>query len=164
LYENVKDYQYYYPSIVMPSEYNDLVNEDGNVSIVLAKQHSKCIEKALKDLQSKDIPCEGVVIDQFSSSKNRVSDELGELGKSVVVTQFHKGESDIAVAAASIIARGIFIEEFERMNQKYDFDFPKGASNVIDSGLSFIQKHGKEELRNVAKVGFKTTQRILALV
>jgi ribonuclease HIII len=148
----------------MPSEYNDLVNQDGNVSIVLAKQHSKCIEKALKNLQSKDIPCEGVVIDQFSSSKDRILNELGELGRKVKVTQFHKGESDIAVAAASIIARGIFLEQFEKMSKEYDFNFPKGASNVIDSGLSFIQMHGREELRKVAKVGFKTTQRILALV
>jgi ribonuclease HIII len=164
LYNHVKDYPYYYPSIVMPSEYNDLVNQDGNVSIVLAKQHSKCIEKALKNLQSKDIPCEGVVIDQFSSSKDRILNELGELGRKVKVTQFHKGESDIAVAAASIIARGIFLEQFEKMSKEYDFNFPKGASNVIDSGLSFIQMHGREELRKVAKVGFKTTQRILALV
>lgn len=164
LYYLVKDYPYYYTSILNPSEYNDMVNEDGNVSIVLAKQHSKCIEMALSDLQKKGVPCQSVVIDQFSSSKNRILDELGEFGKKVKVEQFHRGESDIAVAAASIIARGIFLEEFERMNKKYDFNFPKGASNVIDSGLSFIQKHGKEELRNVAKVGFKTTQRILALV
>lgn len=164
LYLHVKEYPYYYESIVHPSEYNDLVNEDGNVSIVLAKQHSKCIEKALKDLQQKGISCESVVIDQFSSSKNRILDELGVLGKEVKVKQFHKGESDIAVAAASIIARGIFLEEFDRMSEKYDFNFPKGASNVINSGISFIQKYGQEELRDVAKVGFKTTQRILALV
>jgi ribonuclease HIII len=90
--------------------------------------------------------------------------ELGELGKKVDVEQFHEGESDIAVAAASIIARGIFLEEFDKMSKEYDFDFPKGASNVIDSGLSFVKKYGVEELRNVAKVGFRTTQRILALV
>ena len=164
LYSHVRDYQYYYPSVVYPREYNDLVNVDGNVSIVLAKQHSKCIEMGLKDLKEKGIECNQVVIDQFSSSKNRVLDELGKLGSKVEIKQFHKGESDIAVAAASIIARGIFIEEFEAMSEKYDFDFPKGASNVIDSGLSFIQKHSREELGNVAKVGFKTTQRILALV
>jgi ribonuclease HIII len=164
LYENVKDYQFCYPSVVKPAEYNDLVNENGNVSIVLAKQHSKCIEMALKDLQDKGKYCESVVIDQFSSSKNRILDELGELGKQIKITQFHKGESDIAVAAASIIARGIFLEEFEKMSREYDFDFPKGASNVIDAGLKFIKQHSREELRNVAKVGFKTTQRILALV
>jgi ribonuclease HIII len=164
LYSFVKDYPYYYSSIVKPEEYNDLVNKDGNVSIVLAKQHSKCIENALKDLQEKNIPCESVVIDQFSSSKNRILDQLGQLGKTVNVKQFHKGESDIAVAAASIIARGIFLEEFEKMNEEYAFNFPKGASNVIDSGTSFIKEYGREELRKVAKVGFKTTQRILALL
>jgi ribonuclease HIII len=164
LYNHVKEYPYYYASILQPSEYNDLVNEDGNVSIVLAKQHSKCIEMALLDLKKNGIPCEGVVIDQFSSSKNRILDQLGDLGKKVNVKQFHKGESDIAVAAASIIARGIFLEEFERLDREYNFHFPKGSSNVVDPAISFIKQHGKEELRNVAKVGFKTTQRILALV
>jgi ribonuclease HIII len=164
LYNHVKEYPYYYFSVLMPSKYNDVVNEVGNVSIVLAREHSKCIEMALKDLKAKNVPCKSVVIDQFSSSKYRILDELGELGKKVEVKQFHKGESDIAVAAASIIARGIFVEEFEKMNEKYDFDFPKGASNVVDSALNFVRVHGREELRNVAKVGFKTTQRILALV
>ena len=164
LYNHVKDYPYYYATILKPAQYNDAVNEDGNVSIVLAKQHSKGIEEDLIDLEKNGIACESVVIDQFSSSKSRVLDQLGDLGKTVDVKQFHKGESDIAVAAASIIARGIFLEEFEKMDKEYDFHFPKGASNVVDSALSFIEKHGQEELRNVAKVGFRTTQRILALV
>lgn len=164
LYNHVRDYPYYYPSIVHPSEYNDLVNREGNVSILLAKQHSKCIEMGLKDLKEKNVPCESVVIDQFSSSKNRILDELGDLGRSVKVTQFHKGESDIAVAAASIIARGIFLEEFSKMNEKYGFKFPKGASDVIDSGIEFVKKYGRKELRNVAKVSFRTSQKIFALV
>ena len=164
LYSNVKDYPYYYPSIVSPSEYNDLVNKEGNVSILLAKQHSKCIEMGLKDLKEKGVPCESVVIDQFASSKHRILDELGDLGKKVEVVQFHKGESDIAVAAASIIARGIFIDEFKKMNEKYNFDFPKGATNVINSGIEFVQRYGREELRNVAKVSFRTSQKIFALV
>ena len=164
LYNHVKDYPYYYPSIVYPAEYNDLVNIEGNVSILLAKQHSKCIEMGLKDLKKKDVPCHSVVIDQFASSKNRILDQLGELGKKVDVEQFHRGESDIAVAAASIIARGIFIEEFKKMNEKYDFIFPKGASDVINSGIDFVKKYGREELRNVAKVSFRTSQKIFALV
>ena len=164
LYNHVKDYPYYYPSIVYPAEYNDLVNLEGNVSILLAKQHSKCIEMGLKDLKNKDIPCQSVVIDQFASSKNRILDELGDFGKKVDVKQFHKGESDIAVAAASIIARGIFVEEFKKMNEKYNFDFPKGASDVINSGIEFVKRYGRNELRNVAKVSFRTSQKIFALV
>ncbi|HCC68101.1 TPA: ribonuclease HIII [Patescibacteria group bacterium] len=164
LYARVKDYPYYYPIVLYPKIYNDLTNEYGNLSILLAKQHTQCIETALEDLGKKDIECKKVVIDQFSSSKHRILDELGPLGKYVDIEQFHKGESDIAVAAASIIARGIFLEEFDRLRAKYDFNFPKGASNVIRSGIDFVRIYGAEKLRDVAKVSFKTTKKILKLV
>lgn len=162
-FENVKEYPYYYSSIVYPSEYNELSSKYGNVSILLAKQHSIVIEKALKDLKSKDIECSYIVVDQFSAAKSRVTNELGELGKSVELRQFHKGESDIAVAAASIFARGIFLQEWDRMNEKYNFIFPKGASNVLDSAKLFVSEYGAEELRNVSKIGFKTTQEVLRM-
>lgn len=162
-FKKVKDYPYYYSSVVTPQEYNKQALEYGNVSILLAKQHSLVIEKALLDLQSKGIECKHVVIDQFSSSKNRVIDELGELGSKIELEQYHKGESDIAVASASIIARGIFLEEWGKMNSKYGLQFPKGASNVIQFGRDFISEYGQEELKSVAKVGFRTTKDILKL-
>ena len=158
MYEEMKKYPYYYPSIVSPEEYNRLVKEIGNVAILLAKQHSKVIEMALEDLKEKKIKCQKVVIDQFSSKQNRVKDELGTLGKGVEFEQYHKGESDIAVACASVLARGIFLEEMEEMSEKYYFRFPKGASNVIPSAKEFIAKHGMDELSKVAKVSFKTTR------
>lgn len=163
MFEKVREYPYYYSSVVHPSEYNELASKYGNVSILLAKQHSIVIERALCDLQSKGIECKNVVIDQFSSSKSRVVDELGDLGKRIELEQYHKGESDIAVAAASIIARGIFLEEWGKMNSKYGLQFPKGASNVIDFGKGFVLEYGQEELKKVAKVGFKTTKDILKL-
>jgi len=161
MYEEMKKYPYYYSSIVSPEEYNRLVEEIGNVAILLAKQHSKVIEMALEDLKRKKIECKKVVIDQFSSKQNRVRDELGTLGKGVELEQYHKGESDIAVACASVLARGIFLEEMEKMSDSYYFSFPKGASNVIPSAKEFLAKHGMDELSKVAKVSFKTTQSIL---
>ena len=161
MYEEMKEYPYYYPSIVSPEEYNRLIKETGNVAILLAKQHSKVIEIALEDLKRKKKECKKVVIDQFSSKQNRVRDELGTLGKGVELEQYHKGESDIAVACASVLARGIFLEEMEKMSDSYYFSFPKGASNVIPSAKEFLAKHGMDELSKVAKVSFKTTQSIL---
>jgi len=163
-FKEVRDYKYYYPSIVHPEEYNTLVNETGNVSILLARQHSKVIEMGLKDLKEKGIQCNHAVIDQFSSLKSRVINELGELGKEIQLRQYHKGESDIAVASASIIARGIFLEEMAKMNKKYSFKFPKGSSNVVNSAREFVKKYGEYELRRVAKIGFKTTKKVLSLV
>ena len=162
-FQTVKDYPYYYSSVVKPKEYNELSSKYGNVSILLAKQHSLVIEKALSDLQSKKVECKHVVIDQFSSSKSRVINELGELGKQIELEQYHKGETDIAVAAASIIARGIFLEEWEKMNREYDFVFPKGASNVLYEAKQFVSRYGVEELRNVSKIGFRTTQEVMKM-
>ena len=163
LFNMVSDYPYYYTSVLYPKEYNELVDKYHNVSILLAKQHSKVIEMGLTDLKNKNIDCEYVVIDQFSTSKSRVENELGELGKECELIQHHKGESDIAVASASIMARGIFLKEWSKMSEEYQFDFPKGASNVISQGKEFVSMYGQEKLVDVAKVGFKTTKQILTL-
>ncbi|OGC36656.1 ribonuclease HIII [candidate division WS6 bacterium RIFOXYC1_FULL_33_9] len=162
LFNNVREYPYYYSSIVHPSEYNTLIKKYKNASLLLAKQHSKVIEIALKDLKEKNINCEYVVIDQFSTSKSRVIDELGKLGKETELIQHHKGESDIAVACASVIARGIFLEEWDKMNDRYYFNFPKGSSNVLESAKLFVSSHGEKELSTVAKVSFRTTKQVLS--
>lgn len=161
LFNSIDGYKYFYSSIVYPKEYNRLIKEYRNASLLLAKQHSLVIENGLKDLKEKNIKCEYVVIDQFSNSKSRVSDELGDLGKSIEVIQHHKGESDIAVACASVIARAIFVKEWDKMCNKYNFDFPKGASSVIEKGREFVSIFGKDELDNVAKTSFKTTNSLV---
>jgi ribonuclease HIII len=161
LYGKIKDYPYKYISIVYPLEYNRLILETGNVAILLARQHSFVIEKALLDLKSKGIECKKVVIDQFSSKKSRVLDELGELGSSIAFEQYHKGESDIAVACASVFARAIFLQEMEKMSNLYNFEFPKGSSNVIERARLFVKQKSQEELKKVAKISFKTTKSVL---
>lgn len=163
LFNTVSDYPYYYTSILHPQEYNKLVEEYHNVSILLAKQHTKVIEMGLTDLKNKNLDCKYVVVDQFSTSKSRVENELGKLGKKCELIQHHKGESDIAVASASIIARGIFLREWSKMSEEYQFEFPKGASNVISQGKEFVSIYGHEKLADVAKIGFKTTKQILTL-
>jgi ribonuclease HIII len=161
IYQEIKDYQYYYVSIVKPEEYNKQIKELRNVSILLARQHSKVIEMGLRDLAEKNIECKEVVIDQFSSKKSRVIDELGPLAKKIRFVQFHKGESDIAVACSSVIARAIFLAELDKIEKEYYFTFPKGASNVIKAGREFVKKHGVGELEKVAKISFKTTKKVI---
>jgi len=51
-----------------------------------------------------------------------------------------------------------------KMNKKYSFKFPKGSSNVINPAKDFVKKYGVDELRRVAKIGFKTTKKVLSLV
>jgi ribonuclease HIII len=161
IYKEIKDYPYHYVSIVNPEEYNTQIKKLKNVSVLLAKQHSKVIEMGLRDLANKDIECKEVVIDQFSSKKSRVIDELGPLAKKIRFVQFHKGESDIAVACSSVIARAIFLAELDKIEKEYYFTFPKGASNVIKAGREFVKKHGVGELEKVAKISFKTTKKVI---
>ena len=67
-----------------------------------------------------------------------------------------------AVACASILARAKFLEVMDKMNQHYNFDFPFGSGEKVDeAGKEFITQFSEEKLKEVAKIHFKNTQRIL---
>ena len=145
---------YTHEVVISPEEYNDRYVTLRNANKLLAQGHAKAIEETYKSIPKGD--CALVVVDQFSKSKSRVLDELLENGKKLEIVQMHGGESDIAVAAASIVARGRFLEEMRKMGEKYKVTFPKGASDVISFGKKFLKDYGIDELKNVAKMSFKT--------
>ena len=132
---------------ISPKEYNARIKERNNANIVLAEGHASAIENVLGSIQSG--VCGLVLIDQFSKSKARVLDELHENGSKMRVEQRHKGESDAAVAAASILARARFLEELAGMGERYGMTVPKGASDVIESGKHFVDVHGADALDTV---------------
>ena len=85
-----------------------------------------------------------------------------EKGRSIILEQHHKAESDIAVAAASVIAREQFLLHLAKLSQTFGIQLPKGASQaVIDAAKSYVAKHGPDALGKVAKLHFKTTQSVL---
>jgi ribonuclease HIII len=124
-------------------------------------KHAQAAKKLFERVKGEGLKCEFVVFDQFSKRKSRLEDAMADA--SLKVVQFHKGESDMAVAASSVLARYYFLREWGDMQLKYGFAFPKGSSEVLDAGREFVAKHGQDELRNVAKVSFKTTKKILTL-
>lgn len=66
-----------------------------------------------------------------------------------------------AVAVASCIARFIFLNEINKMEQKYEIKFTKGASDiVIEDAKRFISKYGKDRLNEVCKLHFKNYKEI----
>ena len=150
----VKDLEYEV-KIINPREYASLNEEFKNISIVLSKVHVEVISELFERVGD-DV--EFVVIDQFSKSQKRLNDEYS---LSVPLKQFHHAESDVAVAAASIIARYFFLLEFKKMKEKYNLKFPLGATHVIKFGRNFYKKYGMEGLRDVAKVSFRTTEKII---
>ena len=106
--------------------------------------------------------CPMAISDQFANPE-LLRRSLGERGKKIDLRQRHKAEADIAVAAASILARERFINWLDQTGERAGTTLPKGASDaVIQAGIEITNRHGKDVLHKVAKLHFKTTNEILA--
>ena len=85
-----------------------------------------------------------------------------EKGRKLRLIQTPKAERYTAVAGASILARDRFLSRMEKLSREYGILLPKGASDrVIQPALDIIKKRGLDELKRVAKLHHKTTQKIL---
>ena len=73
-----------------------------------------------------------------------------------------KAESDVAVAAASILARDRFVGLLDKASEALGTTLPKGACpQVITTARALVTAHGPGILREYAKVSFKTTRAVL---
>jgi ribonuclease HIII len=144
--------------------YNRMYDSMKSVNRILAWAHGQVIENLrLVEYQMQPPPTRAIV-DQFASTEATVQRALKSLGRQIEVIQRHKAESDIAVAAASILARDEFVRRLKQMGEKYGMKFPKGASEEVEQvGREFVEKYGPEELKKVAKLHFRTACRILGL-
>ena len=84
-------------------------------------------------------------------------------GKDVELVQKPKAEEDLAVAAASILARAEFLKRLYFLSQDIGINLPKGASVLVEeTGLKLVKLQGVQILDKVVKKHFKITKRILA--
>lgn len=142
---------------ISPEKYNELYKKFKNLNKLLAWAHSRAIENVL----SKTSEVEYVMIDQFSD-KQTMTKALMKNARSVRVIQMTRGERNIAVAAASILARAAFLLTLRGMSKKYDVRFPKGSTHVKDVARSLVEAHGEKILDKVAKKHFKITKQVLS--
>ena len=145
---------------ISPETYNNLYesfkNENKNLNVLLAWAHAKAIEEILNK-----VSCDNVLSDKFGDDKFILS-KLQEKGKKINLRQEHKAESNIAVAAASILARERFLEKLKKISTEYNMQFSKGASTqVINEAKEIFQKFGLAGLKKVAKIHFKTTDQVI---
>ena len=127
-----------------------------NLNHLLASLHTEVIQDLLKR-----VDCRYILVDRFAKEEVLETELQVALNPNIELVQIPKAESDIAVAAASIIARDIFLQQLEQLSNKHQIQLPKGASQVIDAGKQFVKQHGAESLRHVAKLHFRTTTDIL---
>ena len=142
---------------LMPAEYNIAYKERHNLNLLLAEQHAKSIRALVGQTG-----CMAVLVDQFASSPVMES-ALDVPASGIRLTQRSKAEGDIAVAAASILARAAFVEAIEEFRAKSGLIIPFGASapEVISVGREVVRRWGEPGLARIAKVNFKTTHEVL---
>jgi ribonuclease HIII len=143
--------------------YNRLQKSMENVNNVLGWGHARVIENVLERL-AKDPArpvCNKAIADQFGNERI-IREALMQRGKKIQLVQRHKAEADLAVAAASIIARYEFVFRLKRLSKQYGVTLPKGASTAVEAAArELVQKHGKDVLGKVAKLHFRTTAKVL---
>jgi len=142
-----------------PERYNELYLKLRNLNRILAWGHSRVIENILEK-----VDCRLAITDQFGD-KAFVLNALMKKGKRIELIQKPKAEEDMAVAAASLLARAEFLKRLQFLSREIGMELPKGASTLVEeAALKLAKLHGPQILEKVAKTHFKTTQRILALL
>lgn len=140
--------------------YNRMYRAMGSVNRILAWAHARVLENLQLVKHQMTPPPTVAVIDQFASSEETVKRALMNLGRELKINQRHKAESDVAVAAASILARDEFVRRLRDLESQYAMKFPKGASAAVDAAAKdFFQRYGEAELEKVAKIHFRTYYR-----
>lgn len=136
---------------INPAKYNELYAKLNNLNLLLAWGHARAIENILEKQD-----CGFALSDKFGDDK-LIKNALMKKGKNIQLEQRHRAESDIAVAAASIIAREQFLKGVTELSVKYGCDIPKGASDkVLQTAKQIAEKYSKDELKNAVKTHFKT--------
>lgn len=144
--------------LILDNKKYNQINKDNNLNMIKAKMHNQVYLNLIK--KGIALP-ELIVIDDFCGEDKYY--QYLENTTNVVknITFETKAESKyLAVSIASMIARYAFLKYMNQLNERYDVKFPLGATNVDEFAQKFVDKYGKDELLNVAKINFKNTQRL----
>jgi len=137
-----------------PEKYNQLHAKMKNLNRLLAWGHAKAIENLLTKA-----PATHVLIDQFAAP-HLIKSVLQEKGRAITVEQRHRGETDIVVAAASILARSAFLHGLKKLGDNIGIPLHKGAGAPVDQvAARVLARGGHDLLGTVAKMHFKNTQK-----
>lgn len=141
---------------INPPKYNEIYASFLNLNKLLAWGHATTIEQLIEKSG-----CHEVIIDQFAS-EHVVLNALKRKNINIQLTQRHRAEEDLAVAAASIVARDAFLEGLEKLSSELGLPLPKGgAAATIEMGKKILERWGLEKLLSLCKHHFKNLDAIL---
>ena len=150
-----------YKSVILNNkEYNEKYTKDINMNKIKAIMHNKVLYQLIQEEQPK---YDYIIVDEFAREA-RYYEYLKDQEKIQKGITFLTKAEDIspAVGCASIISRYLFLKEFDKLCDEIHIPLPKGAGKDVDTiGEEVVEKYGEEKLKEIAKVNFKNTDRIL---
>ena len=143
--------------LIWPEKYNLLYEKLANLNDLLAWGHARVIENLL--LQRPD--CKRSLSDKFANERV-IQRALLKQAREIQIDQQTKAESDIAVAAASILARDKFVNWMEIRSKALGIALPRGVSAAVKSAArAVVEKGGRDALHAIAKMHFRTSAEVL---
>lgn len=137
--------------VLSPREYEERRSAAGNVNKLLGEIDARIVAELAVEVEM-------VVVDQFAPAARSYVASSVPAGVRLEVRP--RAEDDAAVAAASIVARARQLEEMERLSEKVGTRLPLGATHVVGAGRRVYGERGWEGLKDVAKVSFRTTEKV----
>ncbi len=161
LYEKITEMEevVYSVRVVTPREYNSLFasfsSRGMNSLDIQAMAHGKAIAEVLERTGNAGT----VVIDRFCDLKRLkpwLPDKLGNVELMVKAE-----DKEPAVAAASILARSVYLEQLALISEKFGVILKPGAGEQVDTtGRRLVSESGQKVLVETAKIHFSNTLRI----
>ncbi len=138
-------------------KYNALHGKFGsNTNRLMAWMHATVLKEAL---EARPVPWG--MLDQFTKQP-LVQRNLK--GVPIDLRMMPRAEADPVVAAASIVARALYVRQMVKLSKEAGEPLLRGASaQVKQQAARLVAKHGKEALGRFAKTHFKTASEAVAL-
>ena len=138
--------------VIGPESYNRLYAKFGNLNRLLAWGHARVIENLLEKVPV----CPRMLSDKFADER-LIRRALLTRGREIRLDQRTKAESDVAVAAASILSREQFLRGMAKLEAEFGIELPRGAGpQVKAAGRSLMERFGASVFERCAKTHFKT--------
>lgn len=152
-----------YKSLIMTnSEYNAKYSASYNINKIKAIMHNKVLWRMVNEEHPE---YDYIIVDEFAREQRYYEYLNGNPAIQRGITFITKAEDkNLAVASASVISRYIFLKEFDKISDSLHIPLPKGAGKEVDEiGKEVVETYGKDKLKEIAKINFKNTERILEL-
>ena len=137
--------------------YEQVAAQGGKLNQLLGYGHVAALSRVLE----KHEDCHSALIDQFTTSMVNIR-VLKQRFPQCDVRQQPKAESNLAVAAASVLARAQFLHTMAALAAEAGVqELPKGGgAQATACARELAAKYGKEALRNYVKLHFANYQRV----